>query len=75
MVHNPIVFGWVLLFVVPHIAASQLLVARVMPKLNTKSLEAAAKNTGELTALITCADVTLYTTIRLSYETFYKKQS
>lgn len=58
---NPTVFGWVILFVIPHIIISQLLIARAMPKLNKKSLEATAKNTGALTALITCADVaTLY---------------
>lgn len=56
---NPAVFGWVLLFVAPHIVFSQLLIARAMPGLNKKSLEATAKNTGELTALITCADVAL----------------
>ena len=55
---NSTLFGFVMLFVVPHIAVSQLLIARAMPKLNAKSLEAAAKNTGELTALITCADIT-----------------
>lgn len=54
---NPAVFGWVILFVVPHMIVSQLLVARAMPGLNKKALEATAKNTGELTALITCADI------------------
>lgn len=54
---NPAVFGWVMLFVIPHIIVSQFLVARAMPELNEKALEATAKNTGELTALITCADV------------------
>ena len=54
---NPAVFGWVVLFAVPHIAISQLLIARIMPVLNKKSLEAAAENTGELTTLITCADI------------------
>ena len=54
---NPAVFGWALLFVVPHIAISQLFVARVMPGLNKKTLEATAANTGELTAIVTCADV------------------
>jgi len=53
---NPEVFCWVLLFVIPHIVVSQLLIARAMPELNKKSLEATAKNTSELTALITCAD-------------------
>lgn len=55
---NPAVFLLVILFVIPHIAVSRLLIARVMPDLNKKSLESAAKNTGELTALITCADIT-----------------
>ncbi|MDD2502262.1 MAG: ABC transporter transmembrane domain-containing protein [Clostridia bacterium] len=56
---NPSVFGWVILFVVPHIFISQLLIARAMLELNKKSLEATAKNTGELTALITCADIAM----------------
>jgi len=54
---NPVVFGWVILFVAPHIIISQLLIARAMPGLNKKSLEATANNTDEMTALITCADV------------------
>ena len=54
---NPAVFGWVVLFVVPHVAVSQLFIARAIPGLTKKSLEATAKNTGELTALITCADI------------------
>jgi ABC-type bacteriocin/lantibiotic exporter with double-glycine peptidase domain len=58
---SPEVFGWVILFVIPHIIVSQLVIARAMPDLNRKSLEATAKNTSELTALITCADTaTLY---------------
>ncbi len=39
--------------------AQRIAIARAMPRLNKKSLEATAKNTGELTALITCADVAL----------------
>ena len=54
---NPAVFGWVMVFVIPHIITSQFLVARVMPKLNKISLEATAKNTSELTAIMTCADI------------------
>lgn len=54
---HPEMFGLVLLFSIPHIAVSQLLIARAMPELNKKSLEATAANTGELTALITCADI------------------
>lgn len=54
---NSAVFGWVMLFVIPHIAISQLLIARAMPGLNKKSLEATAKNTDDLTAFIDCADV------------------
>ena len=50
------VFGWILAFVIPHILFSQFFIARAMPGLNARSLESAAKNTGELTALITCAD-------------------
>jgi len=56
---NPAVFGWVMLFVVPHFIASQFFVARHMRELSKISLEATAKNTGDLSALITCADVAL----------------
>jgi ABC-type multidrug transport system fused ATPase/permease subunit len=54
---SPAAFGWVMLFAVPHIAVSQLLIARAMPALSKTSLEATAENTGELAALIVCADV------------------
>ncbi len=54
---QPEVFGWVLLFVVPHIVLSQYLIAKAMPALSQRSLEATGKNTSELTALITCADL------------------
>jgi ABC-type bacteriocin/lantibiotic exporter with double-glycine peptidase domain len=53
----PAIFGWVMLFVIPHIIASQLIIARAMPALNNKCLEAAAANTGGFTALIECAGV------------------
>jgi len=56
---NPIVFVWVIIFVVPHFLISQYFVVRFMQELNKKSLEATAKNTGEMTAFITCADVAL----------------
>ena len=54
---NPAVFGWVMIFVIPHIVTGQFLIARVMPELSKKSLEAMATNTGELTTIITCADI------------------
>ena len=53
---SPEVFGLVMLFVVPHIAVSQYFVARAMPGLNKAALEATAVNTGDLNALLTCAD-------------------
>jgi len=54
---DPGIFGWVMLFVIPHIVISQLIIARAMPGLTEKSLEAKAKNTDGLSAFITCADV------------------
>lgn len=51
------IFGWVMLFIIPNIAVSYYMVARVMPPLNRKALEVAAENTGELATLITCADI------------------
>lgn len=56
---NSKIFLLVMLFVIPHILINQFLIARVMPKLNKQSLEAAAKNTDELNALITCADIAM----------------
>jgi ABC-type multidrug transport system fused ATPase/permease subunit len=54
---SPSVYGWVMLFVVPHVLFNQLCVARAMPGLNRQSLEASARNTGDLSAFITCADI------------------
>ena len=54
---NPVVFGWVMIFIAPHIITSQFLVAWVMPQLNKISLEAMANNTDELSTIITCADI------------------
>jgi len=56
---NPVVFAWVIVFVVPHFIISRIFVVRFMQELNKISLEATAKNTGEMNALITCADVAL----------------
>lgn len=54
---DPAVLGWVMLFAAPPVIINQLWIARAMPKLNQKALEAAAENTADLTALITCADM------------------
>lgn len=54
---NKVVFGLVILFVIPHIIINQFLVARSMQRLGKKSLEATAKNTDELNTLITCAEI------------------
>lgn len=56
---NPCVFGWVLVFAVPHVYISQLFVGSAMTGLNKKALEAAARNTEELSALITCNAIAL----------------
>lgn len=56
---EPAVFGLVALFVIPHILCSQLLIARAMPTLGKFTLEATARNTGDLAALVECADVAL----------------
>ena len=53
---NPVILGWVMLFIIPHILVSHFFIARAMLRLNEKSLDAIAVNTGEMTALITCAD-------------------
>ncbi len=53
---SPAIFGLVILFVVPHLAANRLLITKKMPELKKRALEATARNTGELEALITCSD-------------------
>ncbi len=50
------VFWLVMLFVVPHLIVNRLLVTRKMPEYKKRALEATARNTGELEALITCSD-------------------
>lgn len=54
---SPAAFGWVMLFVLPQIMTSQLFIARAMPGLAKASLEATAVNTGDMRALIDCADI------------------
>lgn len=56
---NPWWLCLTLLFVVPHILAVQLLVARAMPGLRQQALAATARCTGALAALVTCADTAL----------------
>jgi len=54
---DPAVLGWILLFVIPHILFSQLFIARRMPELNKRSLEAAGNNTDELNTLLISSDI------------------
>ncbi|MCL2879660.1 MAG: ABC transporter transmembrane domain-containing protein, partial [Treponema sp.] len=53
---NLVIFGLVLLFVVPHIIISRIFIARAMPELNKNSLEATAINTAEFSSIINCAE-------------------
>ncbi len=55
---NPAILGWAILFMIPNILISQILIARPMITLNKKSLKAKAHNTNDLSTIITCADVT-----------------
>ena len=56
---NPQVLGWVMLFNIPHIIISELFVAGRMPNLSKKAIEATAKNTGEFSTLINCAETAI----------------
>jgi ABC-type bacteriocin/lantibiotic exporter with double-glycine peptidase domain len=53
---DAIIFGWAALFVIAHVTFNQLLIARAMPGMNRKALEAAGKNADDLVSLLTCAD-------------------
>jgi len=67
---NITIFGWIVLFIVPHIIFSQVIVARVMPGLIKNSLEMKAKNTNEFNALIICSDIAM---IYDSHDYFMKR--
>jgi ABC-type bacteriocin/lantibiotic exporter with double-glycine peptidase domain len=54
---NPALLGWILLFVIPHVLFNQLFIARAMPRFSKAVLEATGRNTGEMSAIITSADV------------------
>jgi ABC-type multidrug transport system fused ATPase/permease subunit len=55
---NPMIYGLIILFVIPHILISQFIFAKPMSGLATKAQEASAKNTTDMNTLVTCADIT-----------------
>jgi ABC-type multidrug transport system fused ATPase/permease subunit len=75
MAMDTVIFGWVMIFVVPHIIFNQLIIARAMPALSKKSLEVTASNTGEMNALITCTDVMALYDSRSYFFTRFEKSS
>ena len=56
---NPAIYGLVVLFVIPHMLISQLIIAKPMTKLATDAQEATARNTTDMNALLTCADTAI----------------
>ncbi len=56
---DPLMFGLVILFVIPHILISRFVVARPMTRLAAIAQEEIAENTSDMNALITCADTAL----------------
>lgn len=54
---NPMIYGLIMLFVIPHILISQFLVAKPMTGLATKAQEASANNSTDMNTLVTCADI------------------
>lgn len=59
LVMNPALYGLILLFVLPHLLISRLVIARPMVRLATAGQEATARNGTDLNALVTCADTAL----------------
>jgi ABC-type multidrug transport system fused ATPase/permease subunit len=56
---NSRIYGLTVLFIIPHVLISQLLIAKPMPELYRKSLENTAQNSVDMNALITCADIAI----------------
>ncbi|MGF7144990.1 ABC-type multidrug transport system fused ATPase/permease subunit [Anaerotaenia torta] len=59
VVMNPSIYGLVLLFLIPHMLISRYLIAKPMTKLSLEAQQAAADNTTDMAALITCADTAI----------------
>ncbi|NLC69424.1 MAG: ABC transporter ATP-binding protein [Clostridiaceae bacterium] len=56
---NPGIFGLIIAFVIPHVLLSQLCIARPVTCLAMDVQEAVAKNTTDMNALVTCADIAM----------------
>lgn len=56
---HSMVFALVLLFLIPHLLISQLLIARPIRLLSKKSQETTAETTEDLNTMITCADTAI----------------
>ncbi len=56
---NPVIFGLIMMFVIPHMLISQLFVAKHMTNLALKVQAAAARNTTDMNSIITCADTAI----------------
>jgi len=56
---DPLMFGLVILFVIPHILISRLVIAKPMTRLAADVQKQIAANSADLDALITCADTAL----------------
>lgn len=54
---NPVIYGLIMLFVIPHILTIQYFVAKPMTGLATEVQEASANNTTDMNTLVTCADI------------------
>jgi ABC-type multidrug transport system fused ATPase/permease subunit len=54
---NPRVFGLIIMFVIPHILINQLSIAKPVIRYAMDVQEATAKNTTDMNALVTCADI------------------
>ncbi|HWT74883.1 MAG TPA: ABC transporter ATP-binding protein [Mobilitalea sp.] len=56
---NPTIFALVILFLIPHLLISQLYIIKPMTKMSMDAQEATAKNTADMNAVITCADIAI----------------
>jgi ABC-type multidrug transport system fused ATPase/permease subunit len=56
---NQIIFGLVILFLIPYMVISQWFIAKPMTRLAKRSQEITAENTMDMNTLITCADTAM----------------
>jgi len=56
---NPEIFGFIIMFIIPHILINRLLITRPVTRYAADVQDAVANNTAVMNALVTCADIAI----------------